>query len=113
MPPVALLQLRRQRRRDLEEIADDAVVGDFEDRRLGVLVDGDDRPARPSCRPGAEWLRRCRARRSSFGATVWPELPIWRSIGSQPLSQIGREAASSARMRRRQLLGQLRVLLLT
>ena len=32
----------------------------------------------------------------SFGATVWPELPIWRSIGSQPLSQIGRDAASSA-----------------
>ncbi len=32
----------------------------------------------------------------SFGATVWPELPIWRSIGSQPASQIGREAPSSA-----------------
>ena len=25
-----------------------------------------------------------------------PELPIWRSMGSQPLSQIGRDAASSA-----------------
>src|SRR2546428_6021896 len=31
-----------------------------------------------------------------LGATVWPELPTWRSIGSQPLSQIGRDAASSA-----------------
>ena len=31
-----------------------------------------------------------------FGATVWPELPTWRSIGSQPASQMGREAASSA-----------------
>src|SRR2546428_12686554 len=31
-----------------------------------------------------------------LGATVWPELPTWRSMGSHPLSQIGREAASSA-----------------
>ena len=34
--------------------------------------------------------------RYSFGATVCPELPTCRSIGSQPESQIGREAASSA-----------------
>src|SRR5208282_5136716 len=33
--------------------------------------------------------------RYSLGATVWPELPIWRSMGSQPSSQIGREAAIS------------------
>src|SRR6266852_5538255 len=33
--------------------------------------------------------------RYSFGATVWPELPICRSIGSQPSSQIGRDAAIS------------------
>src|SRR6266478_4623683 len=32
----------------------------------------------------------------NFGATVCPELPIWRSIGSQPSSQIGLEAAISA-----------------
>ena len=38
-----LLQLRDERRRDLEQVALDAVVGHFEDRRLGVLVDGDDR----------------------------------------------------------------------
>ncbi len=31
-----------------------------------------------------------------FGATVWPELPTWRSMGSQPASQMGRDAASSA-----------------
>jgi hypothetical protein len=31
-----------------------------------------------------------------LGATVWPELPTCRSIGSQPLSQIGRDAAISA-----------------
>ena len=51
------------RRHDLEQIADDAVVGDLEDRRVGVLVDRDDRARRPSCRPGAGWRRRCRARR--------------------------------------------------
>ena len=34
--------------------------------------------------------------RYSFGATVWPELPTCRSIGSQPASQIGRDAAISA-----------------
>jgi hypothetical protein len=32
----------------------------------------------------------------TFGATVCPELPTCRSIGSQPASQIGRDAASSA-----------------
>src|SRR2546427_11720582 len=37
-----LLELLRQLRHDLEEVADDAVVGDLEDRRLGVLVDGHD-----------------------------------------------------------------------
>src|SRR5271154_959746 len=31
----------------------------------------------------------------NLGATVWPELPIWRSMGSQPSSQMGREAAIS------------------
>jgi hypothetical protein len=31
-----------------------------------------------------------------LGETVWPELPTCRSMGSQPLSQMGREAASSA-----------------
>ncbi len=34
----------------------------------------------------------------SFGATVCPELPICRSIGNQPSSQIGRDAAISAPM---------------
>src|SRR5216117_1237843 len=37
-----LLELLRQLRHDLEQVADDAVVGDLEDRRLRVLVDGDD-----------------------------------------------------------------------
>src|ERR1700685_3763775 len=37
-----------------------------------------------------------RTARYILGATVCPELPTWRSIGSQPESQIGRDAASSA-----------------
>src|SRR5690349_4482209 len=43
---VSLLRLThraRERGNDLEDVADDAVVGDLEDRRLLVLVDGDDR----------------------------------------------------------------------
>src|SRR2546422_4204880 len=34
-----LLELLRQLRHDLEQVGDDPVVGDLEDRRLGVLVD--------------------------------------------------------------------------
>src|SRR5580765_2944966 len=34
-----LLEFRGEQRRDLEQIAHDAVVGDLEDRRLGILVD--------------------------------------------------------------------------
>src|SRR5216117_2008136 len=37
-----LLELLRQLRHDLEQVGDDPVVGDPEDRRLGILVDGDD-----------------------------------------------------------------------
>jgi hypothetical protein len=33
---------RFQLRHELEQVADQADVGDFEDRRLGVLVDRDD-----------------------------------------------------------------------
>src|SRR5262249_52882333 len=36
------LELGGQRRHDLEEVGDDPVVGDLEDRRLRVLVDGHD-----------------------------------------------------------------------
>jgi len=32
-----------QLRHDLEQVADDAVIGDFENRSVGVLIDGDDR----------------------------------------------------------------------
>ena len=34
----------RQRRNDVEQIADDAVIGDLEDRCLRVFVDGDNDP---------------------------------------------------------------------
>ena len=57
------VQFRDHRRHDLEQVADDAVVGDLEDRRLGILVDRDDGARRPSCRRGAGSRRRCRARR--------------------------------------------------
>src|SRR5687767_5368355 len=36
------LQLRNNRGSQLEQIALDAVIGNLEDRRLGVLVDSDD-----------------------------------------------------------------------
>ena len=39
-----LFQRRDHRRHDLEQIAHDPVIGDFENRRLGVLVNRDDRP---------------------------------------------------------------------
>src|SRR5262245_28781386 len=37
-----LLCFSRQRRHYLEQVADDAVIGDLEDRRFGVFVDGHD-----------------------------------------------------------------------
>ena len=40
--PLAFLQFADERRRNLEDVALNAVVGDLENRRLGVLVDGDD-----------------------------------------------------------------------
>src|SRR5690349_2391817 len=39
----SFLQLRNDGRRQLEQVALNPVVGDLEDWRLGVLVDGDDR----------------------------------------------------------------------
>src|SRR4030095_8390165 len=40
--PVNSVQRRGQLGQDLKEVADKAVVGDLEDRRLGILVDRDD-----------------------------------------------------------------------
>src|SRR6185295_5585556 len=37
------LERGRQRRDYLKQVADDAVVGDFENGRIGILVDCDDR----------------------------------------------------------------------
>src|SRR5207302_9373880 len=36
------LHFLNQRRNDVEQVADYAVIGDLEDRSLGVFVDGDD-----------------------------------------------------------------------
>src|SRR6185503_14643577 len=41
---VELLDRLGQRRHDLEQVAHDAVVGNLEDGRIGVLVDGHDAP---------------------------------------------------------------------
>src|SRR5262245_62787372 len=45
-----LLELRLEGRSHLEEVADDSVVGDLEDRSLGVLVDRADHLGRPHAR---------------------------------------------------------------
>ncbi len=42
IPRLELLDCFGQRRDDVEEVADDAVVGHVEDGRFGVFVDGDD-----------------------------------------------------------------------
>src|SRR5438132_12376400 len=42
LPSFALGELGVELGHQLEEIADEAVIGDLEDRRLLVLVDGDD-----------------------------------------------------------------------
>src|ERR671922_648200 len=41
------LELVRERGDDLEEVGHDPVIGDLEDRRVGILVDGDDHLRRP------------------------------------------------------------------
>ena len=56
------LELLGQLRDDLEQVADQADVGDLEDRRVLVLVDGDDGLANPSCPRGAGSRRKCRSR---------------------------------------------------
>src|SRR5688500_15696936 len=37
-----LLDLLRQAREDLGDVTNQSVIGDLEDRRFGILVDGDD-----------------------------------------------------------------------
>ena len=85
------------RRDDLEQVADDAVVGDLEDRRVGILVDRDDRAASPSCRPGAGSRRRCRARDT---ASARPSGPSCRPAAPSAASR-RRRSAATPRARRR------------
>ena len=61
----ALFQLLLQLRQDLEQIANEPVIRDLEDRRFGVLIDGDDdlgvlMPA--ICWIAPEMPRRCKGR---------------------------------------------------
>ena len=69
-------QLLRQLRHDLEQVAHEAVVGDLEDRRLGVLVDRDDHLA---VLHAGEVLDRARDadRDVELGATILPVCPTW------------------------------------
>ena len=59
---IGLLQLLNQRRHDLEEVADDPVVGGFKDGGVGVLVDWRRWSLSPSCRQDAGLRPRCRGR---------------------------------------------------
>ena len=101
-----------QRRHNIKQIANHRDVGDLEDRRLGVLVDGDDAArafhSNDVLDRTADTQRQIQLGRD---ASVRDE-PTWRSIGSQPASQIGREAASSPPSASAKLLGHFDVLLL-
>ena len=85
------------RRHDLEQVADDAVVGDLEDRRVGILVDRDDGAASPSCRPGAESRRRCRARDTASARRSGPSC----RPGAPSAASRRRRSAATRRARRR------------
>jgi hypothetical protein len=61
------LDLRDQLGDGREEVSDEAVVGDLEDRGLAVLVDRDDVPSSSSCRRGAGSRPRCRSRSTAAG----------------------------------------------
>ena len=96
LPTSRLPDLLGQPRHDLEQVAHDAVVGHLEDRRVLVLVDGDDGLRRCACRPGAGWRRRCPPRRRGPGS------PSGRSARSgsdgrrQPSSITARVAPTAA-----------------
>ena len=42
-PGLGFANLFRQHRYDIKQVAHDAKIGDFKDRRFGVFIDGDDR----------------------------------------------------------------------
>src|SRR5262249_52677770 len=56
------LELRGQRRHHLEQVGDDSVVGDLEDRRFGILVDGHDHLRRPHAREVLDGARHTEAK---------------------------------------------------
>ena len=85
----------------LEEVADDAVVGDLEDGGVGVLVDGDDGLASLSSRPGAGWRRRCRRR-----GTAWARRSGRSCRPGAPSAASRRRRWGATRPVRRPALGQ-------
>ncbi len=93
LSPWLLERLRSSSGTSVEEIADQAVVGDLEDRRLLVLVDGHDDLAVLHAGQDAGWRRRCRRRRRGRAR---------RSCRS------GRPASRSARSRHRRRRGTRR-----
>ena len=78
---------------DREQVAHDAEVDELEDRRLGVLVDRDDRLRGLHARPGAGSRRRCRWPRTAAATTVLPVWPTWLACGYQPASTAARRGA--------------------
>src|SRR5262249_46400992 len=56
------LELRGQRWHHLEQVGDDSVVGDLEDRRFGILVDGHDHLRRPHAREVLDGARHTEAK---------------------------------------------------
>src|SRR5208337_3239902 len=80
---------------ELKNITNNSVVRDFEDGAFWSLFTAT--IVREPFMPTTCWMAPLIPNaRYNFGATVCPELPICRSIGSQPSSQIGRDAAISA-----------------
>ena len=78
---LALLDLLGRGGQHGVEVAHHAEVDELEDRRLGVLVDRDDRLATSACRRGAGSHRRCRWRCRAAGETVLPVCPTWKACG--------------------------------
>ena len=92
---LSLLDLFRHRRNHVEEVPNHAHIGNLEDGSLRVFVDRNNRPRALHAddvldRP-ADPQRKVELRRDRLAR----RLPICRSSGSQPLSQMGREAATS------------------
>ena len=80
----------------VEQIADDAVVGDVEDRRAGILVDSP-RSAPAPCIPSrCSGAPETPSAQVQLGLHLGAGLPDLADLGQPPESTTGRDAASSA-----------------